>query len=76
MVVPYTRTKNINVKNNMKTKLRVISREGSEYFDIPNPYNMTPRKDDHIVWQEESYMVDWVEFDFDTNTLYIIVVKN
>jgi hypothetical protein len=23
----------------MKTKLRVISREGSEYFDIPNPYS-------------------------------------
>jgi hypothetical protein len=37
---------------------------------------MTPRKDDHIVWEEESYIVDWVEFDFDTNTLYIIVVKN
>jgi hypothetical protein len=60
----------------MKTTLRVISREGTEYFDIPNPYNMTPRKDDHIAWKEESYMVDWVEFDFDTNTLYIIVVKN
>jgi len=60
----------------MKTKLRAISREGSEYFDIPNPYNMTPRKDDHIVWEEESYMVDWVEFDFYTNTLYIIVVKD
>ena len=60
----------------MKTKLRVISREGTEYFDIPNPYNMTPRKDDHIVWEEQSYMVDWVEFDFDTNTLYVIVVKN
>ena len=38
----------------MKTKLRVISREGTEYFDIPNPYNMTPRKNDHIVWKEES----------------------
>ena len=59
----------------MKTKLRVISREGSEYFDIPNPYNMTPRKDDHLAWEKESYMVDWVEFDFDTNTLYIVVVK-
>ena len=59
----------------MKTKLRVISREGSEYFDIPNPYNMTPRKDDHFVWKEKCYVVAWVEFDFDTNTLYIVVVK-
>jgi hypothetical protein len=36
---------------------------------------MTPRKDDHLAWEKESYMVDWVEFDFDTNTLYIVVVK-
>ena len=60
----------------MKTKLRVISREGSEYFDIPNPYNMIPRKDDHFVWKEESHIVSWVEFDFDTNTLYIVSVTN
>ena len=61
----------------MKTVLRVISRDvNDEYFDIPNPYNMTPRKDDHFVWKEESYMVSWVEFDFDTNTLYIVSVKN
>lgn len=60
----------------MKTKLRVISREGTEYFDIPNPYNMTPRKDDNFVWKEVSYIVSWVEFDFDSDTLYIITVKN
>ncbi len=60
----------------MKTKLRVISREGSEYFDIPNPYNMIPRKDDNFVWKEVSYIVSWVEFDFDSNTLYIITVTD
>lgn len=61
----------------MKTILRVISRDVNDKFiDIPNPYNMTPRKDDHFVWKEESYMVSWVEFDFDTNTLYIITVTN
>jgi hypothetical protein len=60
----------------MKTVLRIVSREGSEYIDIPNPYNMTPRKDDHFVWKEESYMVSWVEFDFDTNTLYIVSVTS
>jgi len=67
----------------MKTVLRVISRDywnnkidDSEFIDIPNPYNMTPRKDDHFVWKEESHMVSWVEFDFDTNTLYIVSVTN
>ena len=59
----------------MKTVLIVVSRDGSQYFDIPNPYNMTPRKDDHFVWDEVSYIVSWVEFDFDTNTLCIVVVK-
>jgi hypothetical protein len=60
----------------MKTVLRIISREGDEYFDIPNPYNMTPRKDDNFVWKEVSYIVSWVEFDFDSNTLYIITVTD
>ncbi len=61
----------------MKTVLRIVSREeGSEFIDVPNPYNMTLRKDDHFVWKEESYMVSWVEFDFDTNTLYIVSVKD
>lgn len=59
----------------MKTVLRVISRDGSEYIDIPNPYSMTPRKDDHFVWNGISYIVSWVEFDFDTNTLYIVTTK-
>jgi hypothetical protein len=36
---------------------------------------MTPRRDDHFVWKEKCYVVAWVEFDFDTNTLYIVVVK-
>jgi hypothetical protein len=60
----------------MKTVLRILSGiEGSEYFDIPNPYNMTPRKHDNFVWQGNSYVVSYVEFDFDTNTLYIISIK-
>jgi hypothetical protein len=59
----------------MKTVVRVVTREGSEYIDIPNLYNMVPRKDDHFVWKEVSYIVSWVEFDFDTDTLYILTVK-
>jgi len=58
----------------MKTVLRLINREGSMYFDIPNPFNMTPRKDDRFCWQQKSYIVDYIEFDFDDNTLYIISI--
>jgi len=59
----------------MKTVLRVISKEkGSEYIDIPNPYNMTPRKGDNFVHQGKNYIVSYIEFDFDDNTLYIITI--
>lgn len=60
----------------MKTVLRVISKNGSEYIDISNPYNMMPRKGDNFVYKEQSYGVNWVEFDFDTDTLYIVTVTN
>ena len=56
----------------MKTVLRKVGKEGNEYIDIPNPYNMIPRKSDYLVWMEVSYIVSWVEFDFDTNVLYIV----
>lgn len=59
----------------MKTVLRIISREGSEFIDIPNPYGMIPRKNDNFVWEQVSYIVSFVEFDFDTNTLYIVTIK-
>jgi len=58
----------------MKTVLKIVTREGSEYIDITNPYNMIPRKDDNFVWEEQCYIVSWVEFDFDMNTLYIVSV--
>ena len=60
----------------MKTVLRIIDRKGSEYIDIPNPYSMIPRKEDHYVWEAKSYIVSWVEFDFDNNTLYIVTVNS
>ena len=58
----------------MKTVLRIISKEGNEYIDIPNPYNMTPRKDDHFVWKEQTYYVSYTEFDFDDNIIYIVTI--
>ena len=59
----------------MKTVLRIVNRNGSEFIDIPNPYNMIPRKNDTFVWKEKSYTISWVEFDFDENTLYIVTVN-
>lgn len=59
----------------MKTVLKIITKEGNEYIDIVNNYDMTPRKDDHFVYNRESYIVSWVEFDFDTDTLYIISIN-
>ena len=56
----------------MKTILKIIDKEQiSSYHKIANPFNMLPRKDDYIVWKGASFIVDYVEFDFDTNTLYI-----
>lgn len=46
--------------------------------DNENPIvypNSKSRKDDNFVWKEQSYLVSWVEFDFDSNTLYIISVS-
>lgn len=56
----------------MKTVLRIFNKD-SEYVDIPNPYKMIPRKDDYIVYKETSYTVIYVEFDFDSSTLFIVV---
>lgn len=35
---------------------------------------MTPRKDDRFIYDEKSYIVSWIEFNFDTNTLCIITI--
>lgn len=58
----------------MKTVLRLIEKGDSEYFDIPNPYNMIPRKDDNFVFKGRSYVVSYVEFDFDDDTVYIVSI--
>jgi hypothetical protein len=60
----------------MKTVLRIISREKDIYQDIDSPFNIVPRVNDHLVFKEESYMVEWVEFDYDTGTVYIVCIEN
>ena len=60
----------------MKTILRIITKEGSEFIDIPNPYNIILTKGDNFVYKEQSHIVNYIEFDFDTNTLYIVSIQH
>ena len=56
--------------------MKTVLREGREYINIVNNYDMTPRKGDNIVYNQQCYIVAYVEFDFDTDTVYIIVKRN
>ena len=58
----------------MKTVLRLISKKGNEYFDVPNNYSMIPRKGDNFVFLKQCYTVSYLEFDFDNDTVYIISI--
>lgn len=58
----------------MKTVLRIINRESS-YFDLPNPYNMVPSKGDNVTFDGIMYVVSYLEFDYDNNTVYIVCLK-
>lgn len=58
----------------MKTVLRLIGKGDSEFVDIKNPNNMIPRKDDNFVFKGQSYVVSYVEFDFDDDTVYIVSI--
>ena len=55
----------------MKTVLRL----NGKFVDIENPHNMIPRKDDNFVFEGQSYIVSYVEFDFDDNTVYIVSIS-
>lgn len=59
----------------MKTVLRLINSLEGKFIDIENPYNMIPRKDDHFVYNKQPYIVSYVEFDFDDNTVYIVSIS-
>lgn len=60
-----------------KTVLRIISKDGNTgYHDIDNVGNFEPRKYDHLVYKEQCYIVLYVEYDFDNNTMYIVVREN
>ena len=59
----------------MKTVLRLIGDGNSRFVDVKNPHNMIPRKDDNFVFEGRSYIVSYVEFDFDDNTVYIVSIS-
>ena len=56
----------------MNTILRLF-KEGV-FKDIPNPHRMIPSKGDNIVFEEVCYSISYLEFDYDTGTLFICVV--
>lgn len=53
----------------MKTFLRLIKR--GEWKELPNPNGMIPSKGDSVVFEEKGYIVSYLEFDYDSNILYI-----
>lgn len=57
----------------MITVLRILKGEKQGYKDIKNPSNILPAKGDYLVYEGGSYTVLHLEFDYDTNTVYIVV---
>lgn len=59
------------------TILRVIGKiENTGYHVLDNVANFEPRKNDHLVFNKQCYIVEFVEYDFDNATMYIVVTEN
>lgn len=60
----------------MKKVLRILStRGGNKWVDLPETIADIPRKGDSVVYNEDTYKVSYVEFDFDEQTVFIVVIK-
>lgn len=60
----------------MKKVLRILSIEGgNKWIDLPETITDIPRKGDSVVYNEDTYKVSYVEFDFDEQTVFIVVIK-
>ena len=60
----------------MKKVLRILSiRGGNKWVDLPETITDIPRKGDSVVYNEDTYRVSYVEFDFDEQTVFIVVIK-
>jgi hypothetical protein len=60
------------------TILRVLGDNGTKgsYRKINNIANFEPRKNDHLVINKVSYIVSYVEYDFDDEIMYIVAKEN
>ena len=60
----------------MKKVLRILSiKGGNEWINLPETITDIPRKGDSVVYNEDTYKVSYVEFDFDEQTVFIVVIK-
>ena len=58
----------------MKKVLRIISLdEKTKLIDLPETFAYIPRKGDSIVLNQKIYIVRYVEYDFDNQTIFIVV---
>ena len=58
----------------MKKVLRIIRLdEKTKWSDLPETFAYIPRKGDSIVLNQKIYIVMYVEYDFDNQTIFIIV---
>ena len=58
----------------MKKVLRILSiKGGNKWIDLPETFTYIPRKGDSIVLNQEIYTVMYVEYDFDNQTIFIVV---
>lgn len=59
------------------TILRIIGKaENTGFHVMDNIANFEPRKNDHLVFKENCYIVLYVEYDFDKAVMYIVVEEN
>ena len=58
----------------MKKVLRIIKAgEKTKWTDLPETFAYIPRKGESVVFNQEIYTVMYVEYDFDNQTIFIVV---
>ena len=58
----------------MKKVLRIVMLdEKTKWIDLPETFAYIPRKGDSIVLNQKIYIVMYVEYDFDNQTIIIVV---
>lgn len=63
----------------MKLILRVLGDVGfnTNWKDLPNPFNSIPSKGDHLVFKGKSYIIMYLEYDYDgEGTIYLVCKEN